>query len=505
MRRLGCIMVLFITIIAILIAVGISISWYINAKTSIKKNRNGIIIMALAVACAFFLMLFWEIFDSFAIYLTFAAVIAGLLVAVHFLLQFITNRKFSKTVETVAETVMPSDELPMPKKRRRSKNAYGYTVQEYLDMTLEKVCLDVEPAAETVLENTPPTLKRNVKATKTHKKHPRRYLYQKQKIMQPNSGALETDDQLDEEWADKSSSPVQENVQIFEPTDTDEGQAMFLAEEASLPEEEGSGILEETNETADASGAPAEDITQESEGLQADIPLVPGETVFLMENEEDGLLEQAGEAAGTSGAAAQDVYRETWLEPDEEIFLTEDEENSLLEQAGETETSGTAEQDASQESGEYKMDNQPEEAYGENVMPSLAFIEASVAEAIDAERSDSQGAAQPCEEPASGLLISEDEVSETARRQEAILAKAEVFKSQGRYLLAYHMYRECLRDAEQSGIKELKFQMLDCLVSAGQNEDGAKLVFDILGGKYELTPTDKQQLKAYMTFFTKEE
>ena len=431
-------MVLFIIIIAVVIAVGISISCYINAKSSIKK-RNGIIIMALAGACAFFLMLFWEIFSNFAVFLLFSAAIAALLVVVYFFLQFITNKKYSQAIpEAGAETGVPAGKLFMPKKKRgRIEDVYGYTVQEFLDMTLEKVSLDGEPAGETVVsEHIAQRSKSNSKASRTHKKHPRRYVYQKQKMVnRPHLEPLKTGSRPDEETVEMPFAIAEDQLKSFEPVDTGAGQSAS----------------------------------------------VPSEVVFLPEDEEDRILEQAGETEQTGGEPAEDAYQES--EPD-------------------TGTQGQA--------------GEPDEIE----MPFLAFIEASVKGSIepvpDSQTADEQAGTEEAaglgdlyeadgqedEESGGELPGGEDTPEETDRRQEAILDKAEMFRSQGRYLLAYHLYQDCLQSAEQvSEIKELKFRMLDCLVSAGQNEDASKLVFDILSGKYELTPNDKQQLKAYMTLF----
>ena len=519
-------MVLFIIIIAVVIAVGISISCYINAKSSIKK-RNGIIIMALAGACAFFLMLFWEIFSNFAVFLLFSAAIAVLLVVVYFFLQFITNKKYSQAIpEAGAETGVPAGKLFMPKKKRgRIEDVYGYTVQEFLDMTLEKVSLDGEPAGETVVsEHIAQRSKSNSKASRTHKKHPRRYVYQKQKMVnKPHLEPLKTGSRPDEETVEMPFALAEDQLKSFEPVDTGAGQSASVPSEVVfLPEDEEDRILEQAGETAQTGGEPAEDVYQES--VESDMGTRP-ETG---EDEENQVPEQAGEIIQTSGELAEDMYQEsvgfetdTQFVPDEVVFLPEDEEDRILEQAGETaQTGGALTEDVYQESepdtGTQGQADEPDEIE----MPFLAFIEASVKGSIepvpDSQTADEQAGTEEAagpgdlyeadgqedEESGGELPGGEDTPEETDRRQEAILDKAEMFRSQGRYLLAYHLYQDCLQSAEQvSEIKELKFRMLDCLVSAGQNEDASKLVFDILSGKYELTPNDKQQLKAYMTLF----
>jgi hypothetical protein len=77
--------------------------------------------------------------------------------------------------------------------------------------------------------------------------------------------------------------------------------------------------------------------------------------------------------------------------------------------------------------------------------------------------------------------------------------------SQKRYLMAYDLYRNCKENAE--GVieqKDLKLKMLECLVLAGQVEDATKTVFDILNSKYDLSYSNKQQLKALMALLDRE-
>ena len=397
-------MELYIIIIAVIVAVGILISSIMNAKSA-NKNINGIIIMALAGACAVIFMLFGFMFSSFAVYLLFIVLVAVLLLMVFLLMQFVRNKK-EKNARAYANGNTGGNARKLGVRVREVSGDRG---NSYPDDLLQKYFAENET--------------REASAA-------------------PVAEVLEADVSETEADENQSAAELAETPEADEPmednTDGKVGQPAISYEFAE-------NITQEVEEQAE----PAEDKIA---------------FVFAAESEEPARETIHAELPSDIAAEAEEIQEIT-------------EETSAMDSIP-VETW------------------QPEaETFEEAAEEPEAGIETEEAQAEDeAEKIQEAAEEEPIAAPESYSAPEESE------KERTILKKADGLKEQGKYLVAYGLFQSAAQNAQnQENMKYAEFQMLDCLVLAGQTEDACRVVFGILNKKYVLTSDEKQKLKDTMS------
>jgi Ca2+/Na+ antiporter len=447
---------------------------------------DGIVIMALAGACAFFLVLFRTLFNSFSVYITCVILMAVLLLIAYFFLRFIAKRKYGKekaVMETEPETNGVAKKISKPYKRQNAHAGnYGYTVQEYLDLTEDKDGLEPETdqMSEAASGNAEmPDSRQTDKTPKARKKVSRKHVHLKQHIEKERSELFKTVLRVDLQQEQEVAIP--KNVHDYSLASSLVGKP-----ETALDTEKEVFFTEDEDRVEPHI---PEDYASSSVGGEPETALHTEEKVFLTEDEENMVLEEAvndmqdaGSLSGDAyqGDADQDMDAQIGIMP---VIETEDsapviQENQAAEYQPleaepfeeETDTKDTANLDE-------KLNGQAEDEKSEKLEDALV----------------------------ESVKDGDVQIQEADSREHAIAAKADSFMDQGKYLLAYSLYENCVKNVKEINIvKEFKIKMLECLVLAGQIEDASKMVFDILNSRYDLTSSDKQQLKAHMALLNRE-
>lgn len=270
-----------------------------------------------------------------------------------------------------------------------------------------------------------------------------------------------------------------------------------FGEQAQDPEE-AAGELQamETYETAEA-----------EDGTDA-AAVQPEMTIESDENEKE--IESVPKEDDPSAAYSY-IASESRLEDNETVETLEQEEfipdeTGLKEESRETSTGG---QEELEETGEGPVLYETGSGYASESMALSA--DESGQENVTAEwniedgREESQteetiaisADAGPLEEKEENISGAEQAAPEETEKEKSVLHKAAVLKEQGKYLVAYSLFKSAAQNVQN--IKFVELQMLDCLVLAGQTEDASRAMFGILNRKYDLTAQEKFRLKEIMT------
>lgn len=483
-------MVLFFIVIAAIITVGILISNYLNAKSP-EKNRIGIVVMALAGACAFFLMLFWALFNNFILYIISVVLIAALLVTVYYFMQHIAQRKYLPANEVLENEPEPETDIPpskpnkRQKKRGRIETGFGQTVQQYLDMTDANI---ETPGAGIALETAA-----SPKAAQTVEKEPGKAA-RKRVSIDPQV----IKDSFAKSWEDIQSEPENLSVRYKDqPGKSSDEESMQLAS-FNLQE---NAEADSGNQTADKQPVIRQEEVKEE--------IHPGMEIESQGRRSLGIYTEPEETV--SGIK----------EADETVQISADEEKAYVAETGAHAVTEFIIETLANNS---DQEIQPVDMAADDQTVAPEELVALAADAIESTEAASVVLSDriqiPVEEPAHDTVAAQEEPAETDsnanassggqsyeedERRLAILYKAEAFKNQGKYLLACSLYQSCLQNARgQEEEKDLKFSILECLVSASQYADAGKVVFDILSSKYELSYSYRNTLKTSMDIINQE-
>lgn len=517
-------MELYIIIIAVIIAVGILVSFVTNAKSA-KKNISGIIVMALAGICAVLFMLFGFVFSSFTVYLLFIILVAVLLFMVFLLMQYFRVRK-EKTARAYANgnasgaAVRPGIRI-REESSVRSVSSGGHSLEESdlaarkifvaADLNAEKdqdgLYREQEPAEEVSDAAAVPFDMETFEAAESVQNEEESQSEPQEGYL-PESSIDIADEPLQEAsagWQALEPDESKSAAQPFEPIPAD--QALETAE--SREEEPEATAAESARESVYARNTAQETIAEEMTHGPVQNQAMPAE-----ETGPEELQETAAETSAefkSIGMQLEETGHEEWRkiaeepsataewEPLEvqskEIIFEESKETAAetseefksigrrLEETGPEELQETAEQSAELESFETRQDteNGPEEGQAADktaVTADTGLTTAEKEEEIHEEISS---------------------VPEETDRVQSILQKAAGLKEQGKYLVACSLFKSAAQNAHNAQhMKNAEFQMLDCLVLAGQTEDAGRVMFGILNKKYNLTAEEKNRLKETM-------
>ena len=510
-------MELYIIIIAVIVAVGILISFIMNAKSA-KTNINGIIIMALAGVCAILFMLFGFRFSSFAVYLLFIVMVAVLLLMVFLLMQYVRHKKeksvrayangnagsTARKLGVVKAREILADEIP-PQKISLQEHFVKNGAREIPSAPLFDIAEDTGVGEQDIPEE------ENADESQT--------MQAEMATIEPYeagiAGIVDAADELvilyeqsaenDAEIKSAEDLPVAvtEDIDAESLQETPEIGGLDQEESAAQPFEFGmiqqdmeapEDVQEEPEEAETESAqvsvilpadeiavkAAAEEIPEQSETVQAEIEELPEIGEELLADADSKPYEMLQEEIQPE--ELPEIGEELSADADSEPYemLQEEIQPEELPEIGE-------ELSADADSEPYEM-LQEEEIRTEDLRTEEEPVMTADAELKPSEAEEENTSAET-------ILVPEE-----TEKEKSILHKAAGLKEEGKYLVACSLFRSAAQNAQNvQNIKYAEFQMLDCLVLAGQTEDAARVMFGILNKKYDLTAGEKLVLKETMT------